>query len=195
MNNDVLLLLAANGDERARTERFVREVMCVDGLTWPEASRRVHDMAEDVSKDHYTQAVSAAMGVAALVLGAGSVPMVFHRDTALWFGTQHVTADVPEPKDLETWLEVGMWTWGWMEPPIGTVSFVFICIQFARGRGIKNPLEHYFRVRKERQLTERYSQYSPLILLQWAESLTPGQDYTDTAGPTFPARTSSWFAP
>ena len=30
-----------------------------------------------------------------------------------------MTTDIPEPRDLETWLEVGSWTWGWMEPPLG----------------------------------------------------------------------------
>ncbi len=37
---------------------------------------------------------------------------VFDLNTALWFNEYFVTADVAEPADLETWLEVGSWTWG-----------------------------------------------------------------------------------
>ena len=37
MPHDVLLALAANGDESAREERMVREIMAVDGLNWDEA--------------------------------------------------------------------------------------------------------------------------------------------------------------
>lgn len=40
----------------------------------------------------------------------------------LWFNEHFVTADVPEPKDLETWLEVGSFAWQWMEPLIGKYS-------------------------------------------------------------------------
>ena len=45
MPNDILLILAANGDHAARTERLVREVMVVDRIEWPEASARVDQMA------------------------------------------------------------------------------------------------------------------------------------------------------
>lgn len=29
-------------------------------------------------------------------------------------------------------LEVGSWSWNWMEPPLGTISFFLLCMQFAR---------------------------------------------------------------
>lgn len=38
------------------------------------------------------------------------------------FNEHYVTTDVADDKDLETWLEVGSWTWGWNEPVLGTVS-------------------------------------------------------------------------
>ena len=37
-----------------------------------------------------------------------------------------------QEKDLETWLEVGAWTWNWMEPPLGTITFVLLCMQLSR---------------------------------------------------------------
>jgi hypothetical protein len=36
----------------------------------------------------------------------GSIPMIFHLDTVMWFNELYVTSDVPEAKDLETPLEV-----------------------------------------------------------------------------------------
>ena len=36
----------------------------------------------------------------------------------------YVTSDVPDAKDLETFLEVGGWAWNWMEPPLGNKKFI-----------------------------------------------------------------------
>lgn len=184
MSNDVLLLLSAHGDVHARRERFVREVMHVDQLSWPEARLKVDGHEDEISKSHVTSKFEGVVGACAVLLGVGSVPMVFHEWTAINFNELFVTTDVPPPEDLETPLEVGMWTWGWMEPPIGTISFLFICLQFARGRGLYNPFEEWHRATNERKLLERFNRYSPLIVLQWAEAVTPGQDYTARAGPT-----------
>ena len=71
------------------------------------------------------------------------------------------------------------------EPPIGTVSFFFICLQFARARGVGTSFEVLLRRRKERMLLERYPKYSRMVLLQWAEGLTPGQHYPDERDPRF----------
>ena len=30
--------------------------------------------------------------------------------------------------------QVGSWTWGWMEPPLGQISFFILCMQFTRDR-------------------------------------------------------------
>ena len=184
MSNDVLLLLSAHGDVHARRERFVREVMHVDQLSWPEARLKVDGHEDEISKSHVTSKFEGVVGACAVLLGVGSVPMVFHEWTAINFNELFVTTDVPPLEDLETPLEVGMWTWGWMEPPIGTISFLFICLQFARGRGLYNPFEEWHRATNERKLLERFNRYSPLIVLQWAEAVTPGQDYTARAGPT-----------
>merc|ERR1712216_524395 len=72
--------------------------------------------------------------VSAGVSAVLSIPMVFSKPTALWFNHHYVTTDVPEPRDLETVLEAGSWTWNWMEPPLGTFSFVLLCLQFCRAQ-------------------------------------------------------------
>ena len=57
---------------------------------------------------------------------------MFDLGTALWFNEQFVTTEVASPEDLETILEVGSWTWGWMEPPMGQLSFFLLCLQWSR---------------------------------------------------------------
>ena len=71
MPNDVLLLLAASGDDDAARERFLREVMHVDGLAWPEADRRVDELADEVSKSHVTQFGRYAIGGGAVAFDRG----------------------------------------------------------------------------------------------------------------------------
>ena len=61
--------------------------------------------------------------------------MVFDEKLALWFNEAYVTMEIPPQSDLDTWLEVGSWTWGWMEPPLGTISFVLLALQVRRNRG------------------------------------------------------------
>ena len=178
MDNSVLLLMAAHGDSGARRERFIREIMHVDQLEWPSASARADEMAAAEVKGQFASKLSHGVGVASVLIGVGSLPMVFHLETALWFNESYVTTDVPEARDLETWLEVGQWTWNWMEPPIGTLSFVFLAFQFARGRGIINPAEAYYMRRRQKRLLGLYPNYAPLVLMQWAESLSPGQNYS-----------------
>lgn len=178
MEEAPLLIMASYGDTGARRERFVREIMYIDALDWRAAASHADRLAESEVQGHIAQTLTTAVGVSSIVFGLGSLPMVFHLETALWFNDRYVTTDVPEAKDLETWLEVGQWTWSWMEPPIGTLSFVFLAFQFARGRGIVFPLEEFYMRRRAQSLLQRYPRYSPLILLQWAESLSPGQDYS-----------------
>jgi len=57
---------------------------------------------------------------------------VFSETIAKSFNDYFVTTDVPPSSELDTLLEVGSWTWNWMEPPLGTFSFVLLCMQLAR---------------------------------------------------------------
>ena len=75
------------------------------------------------------------IGLSSAVVGGGlAFPMVFSYDLAKWFNHYYVTTDVPEESDLETMLEVGSWTWNWMEPPLGTISFILLTAQFGRSQ-------------------------------------------------------------
>jgi hypothetical protein len=44
--------------------------------------------------------------VGGMAAAVATVPLCFDLNTALWFNECYVTTDVPEGKDLETWLEV-----------------------------------------------------------------------------------------
>ena len=96
------------------------------------------------------------------MIGFATFPLCFDLPLALWFNDRFVTTDVAEPKDLETWLEVGSWTWNWMEPPLGQLSFFLLCLQFSRAQMEKigfKPYTQYLKNRRAKKLSERFSNY------------------------------------
>mmetsp|Transcript_8966 Transcript_8966/g.16118 ORF Transcript_8966/g.16118 Transcript_8966/m.16118 type:complete len:113 (-) Transcript_8966:129-467(-) len=99
--------------------------------------------------------------------------MVFDVDTAMWFNRKFVTMDIPEPSELDTWLEVGAWTWNWMEPVLGTASFVLLCLQFSRAQiqnlGLK-PFTKYLKEMRARNLAKAFPQYNEHFLIEFGET-------------------------
>ncbi len=93
---------------------------------WPQKSKQL----DDVLLPHKVGLVSA--GVASVV----ALPSVFSQDVTVWFNDAFVTMDLPDAKDMETWLEIGAWSWNWMEPPLGTFPFCLLCLQLARNQMI-----------------------------------------------------------
>merc|ERR1712137_1509333 len=91
---------------------------------------------------------------------------------ALWFNEVMVTTDVPEDKDLETVCEVGSWTWNWMEPPLGQISFFLLCLQFARSQMLNLGAAPYTEMilnSRARRLSEKFPQYNHRIVRQYVE--------------------------
>lgn len=160
MSNDTIVVLARMGDQEAREERLIREIMLCDDVSWEEAQPRFNEMMTANRKGMWLATFPYKVGLVTSVTGAVlSIPMVFDYNTILWFNEHYVTTgrllrpsspdrstinfshffslslhipDIPEPADLETWLECGAWAWNWMEPPLGTISFVLLALQFAR---------------------------------------------------------------
>jgi hypothetical protein len=67
-------------------------------------------------------------------------------------------------QELETYFEVGMWSWGWMEPPLGQLSFFLLCIQFSREQLDKLQYKTYAQMLKDKRangLCEMYPKYHP----------------------------------
>lgn len=79
---------------------------------------------------------------------------------------------MPEPKDLETALEVGGFAWNWMEPPLGTISFALLCMQYARAQlqnlGAK-PYTKWMLDRRARRICAEFPQYNRFVLHSFSE--------------------------
>ena len=84
--------------------------MAQDNISHAEATNFVHETIEKAALGGNIRLFGllpyrmGLLSVGALALSTS--PLVFHHDTVLWFNEAFVTADVPEPKDLETVLEV-----------------------------------------------------------------------------------------
>ena len=132
-SNHVLLMLSAHGDDQAIRERMVRDVVTVDNVDHAGAQQGVSDIEQAAKSGLSISRLPYRVGIAgALIAGFGSIPMCFDLHTVLWFNEQYVTMDVEDAKNLETWLEVGSWSWNWMEPPLGQASFFLLCLQYSR---------------------------------------------------------------
>jgi len=174
MSNEALCAYAAQGEHGAHRERLLREIMSVDGVSWNDAHTKLEEMEGVNKKMMFLATVPYKTGVGIAVGGAIlSLPMVFDLNTALWFNEYFVTADVAEPEDLETWLEVGSWTWSWMEPPLGQISFFLLCLQFARNQMLNlgaKPYTGRLQTYRAKRLAQAYPMYSELIVTDFAVS-------------------------
>lgn len=135
-SNDVIFMMSIQGEYGARKERLIREVMRVDGISWAQARAKVVKWNKESGGSSTLLSLPYHAGMTAGIIGAASsLPMVFHRPTALWFNERFVNEDLPEGgmEALDNIWKVGNWTWGWMEPYLGTASFVLLGLQFARG--------------------------------------------------------------
>jgi hypothetical protein len=133
MDNVSLLVVAEMGNHSARIELLKRHIMSVDKVDYETANKTFQKIVAKSREGVFVQVLPYTIGIAvSLVSAVGSLPMVFDKTTALWFNHHFVTSEVPVASDLDTWLEVGSWTWNWNEPVIGTASFVLLCLQFSR---------------------------------------------------------------
>eukprot|EP00992_Anisonema_acinus_P012059 TRINITY_DN7870_c0_g1_i1.p1 TRINITY_DN7870_c0_g1~~TRINITY_DN7870_c0_g1_i1.p1 ORF type:complete len:227 (+),score=42.65 TRINITY_DN7870_c0_g1_i1:45-725(+) len=176
MSNDVLLIYVARGDHGACRERLIREIMAVDEVDWDGAQETIESIHRDNAQYNWMAALPYKIDIAtALSGGVVSIPLVFHLGTAEWFNERYVTTDVPEPADIETMLEVGAWTWNWMEPVLGQISFLLLTLQFARSQlqnlGAK-PYTAWLHSRRAERLIKLYPRYHPRIVSDFAKSET-----------------------
>lgn len=170
--NVVILSLAVSGDQEAREERLIREIMSVDDVDWNSANRTLTRMKNDNRKNVQIFTLPYKIGIAFSVTAAfASIPLVFDLNTAIWFNERFVTMEVPGHEDLETTLETGSWTWQWMEPPLGQMSFFLLCCQFARSQLQNHGLKPYYfqwRDYQAQRLCNLYPQYCERIVKDFA---------------------------
>mmetsp|Transcript_42712 Transcript_42712/g.49937 ORF Transcript_42712/g.49937 Transcript_42712/m.49937 type:complete len:322 (+) Transcript_42712:54-1019(+) len=174
MDNSSLVTLSKLNDYCATSEVLKRHVMSIDRVSYAEANDIFRNVREFDCKNKSFHALPYRLGIFVSVgAGLGSFPMCFDIDIVHWFNTAYVTADVPEQKDLETWLEVGSWSWNWMEPPLGQVSFLLLCLTYARSQlqnlG-KKPFTAYLRNKRAESLAEEFPMYDRDMLMQFSLS-------------------------
>lgn len=174
VSNETLYILAEGGNHEACRERLVRNVMNVDNLDWMAANLKVKEIGKENHKMDGLATLPYKVGITTMAAaGVGSVPMVFHCGTAKWFNANFVTTDVPEPADLETILEVGSWTWNWMEPPLGVASFVLLAAQFVRSQMLNmdmSPYTNWMQKHRADRLEKLYPQYNSDIVREFAST-------------------------
>mmetsp|Transcript_33389 Transcript_33389/g.61253 ORF Transcript_33389/g.61253 Transcript_33389/m.61253 type:complete len:377 (-) Transcript_33389:131-1261(-) len=162
-SNDLLIVLADGGNHAACAERLAREVMRIDRCDYSQAQKVVEKIAKKTQNLMTTATLPFAMGMGmAITAGVASVPLVFNRTTVEWFNRNFVQSDVPEPKDMETMWEVAGWSWGWMEPLLGTASFVILCMQLVQQMMSDIDMLAYHqrvKVRVANVVAKNYSQY------------------------------------
>lgn len=172
MSNENLVMMAETGNNEACFERLVRDVMRVDNLEYMDASKVAHGIKMENRKYVLRYASMNWLGIAGSSFClVACVPMVFSKNVALWFNERFVTTEVPPPEDLETCWEVGAWTWNWMEPALGTGSFMLLCLQLFRAQLINMNYEPWtakVRTWRAEHLVEVYPQYSEDIVWDFA---------------------------
>ena len=152
----------------------IHSIMAIDEVPYEEACVQFEKLAKKNREGMWLDALPYQIGIGVATTAAFvSLPMVFDLHTTLWFNKDFVTTDVPEPADLETMLEVGSWSWNWMEPPLGTFSFALLCLQFSRAQlqnlGVK-PYTSWLRERRSRMVSEAFPQYDPGLIHIFSET-------------------------
>eukprot|EP00587_Corethron_hystrix_P012226 CAMPEP_0113308254 /NCGR_PEP_ID=MMETSP0010_2-20120614/6762_1 /TAXON_ID=216773 ORGANISM="Corethron hystrix, Strain 308" /NCGR_SAMPLE_ID=MMETSP0010_2 /ASSEMBLY_ACC=CAM_ASM_000155 /LENGTH=182 /DNA_ID=CAMNT_0000163251 /DNA_START=143 /DNA_END=688 /DNA_ORIENTATION=- /assembly_acc=CAM_ASM_000155 len=112
LDYDVLLSLSAQNDIKAAKELLIRNIMVTDKIEYDDAVQIFSKI--DDTNDKFRKTVAypyfITIGIATFC-GLISIPMVFNESTCLWFNERYVTMDIPPPSDLDTFLEVGAWSW------------------------------------------------------------------------------------
>ena len=172
MSNDIIQVMAIDGDSDAKEERLIRNIMAVDDVEWVEAKKTFDKIRADNRAGSGMYKLPYYVGITTAVTGAlASIPLCFDLNTVLYFNEHFVTTEVPGDEDLETFLEVGSWAWNWMEPPLGQASFFLLCMQFARNQLINihaKPYTEFVKNSRANKLCYAYPQYSRPIMYDFA---------------------------
>ena len=168
---DVLLVLAAQQNHEACAEVLTRHIMSHDNIHYADAEKKVDEIryAHIISMEPYAY-MHLGVGGLAVVAGLASFPLVFDYTTVMLFNERFVTDDVPPAESLETVLEVGSWSWSWMEPIMGQLSFFILCMQFAYTEFNhigKNHFHHNSMVKIAEKISDKYPQYNKTLLMNF----------------------------
>lgn len=178
MDNDALFALSLQGDRFAHKERLLREIMQIDCCSWEEAHQRLSEMDVNNERYYWLQSMPYRLGLGGAIAAAvASGFMVFYKPVAEAYGIQVAGEELPEEfTSIEsmTTNQVGTWTWTWMEPMIGTASFVLLCFQFARAQAWRlnmSPFTELMIRGRANRLAAQYPQYDTAIVRDWSKHM------------------------
>ncbi|KAJ1460831.1 hypothetical protein M885DRAFT_558983 [Pelagophyceae sp. CCMP2097] len=180
-SNETLAVMASQGVHGAFKERLLREIMRVDECSYIEAYGVLSQMNKQLEQYVWLFKMPYQLGIAsAWVVGIVLVPMgVFHLDTAIWFNTAFVHSEQPPLDDLDTAWKVGTWTWSWMEPLIGTASFILLAMQLMRANMLMidlKPFHAHVLTWRANRLYTSFPHYEREIIRDYAKSDPWGRD-------------------
>ena len=132
MDNTALTTLGAMGNHKALQEMIVRHVMATDNVSYEEATEVYNQIEKKNHEYEHIMALPFQASILICAFGFISIPLVFDLSSVEYFNEHYVTAEHPPPKELETALEVGSWAWNWMEPVLGTSTFLLLSLQYMR---------------------------------------------------------------
>jgi hypothetical protein len=84
-----------------------------------------------------------------------------------------VTTDHPPPSDLDTPLEVSIWSWQWMEPSMGTLTYIILCMQLVRSHLHElgwMPITDRIKYHRAKELCKAFPQYDADLLIEYSRS-------------------------
>lgn len=194
-----LFMLGHTGDVDAVREMLRREIIRVDCQNLPvpeqleQSTAKLVEMNTTAVNDPWRKGSLWELRVlvtCAYAAGIGSLPLVFYQPLVRSFNRHCVTMDVPPPSDLNTVLETGAWAWNWMEPPLGTLSFTLLCVQWATAqrhklRDIDGPsaITDDWEVKVKRQISKRlvegFPQYNSSIVGLYARAIATENDHSN----------------
>jgi len=176
LSNEQVFELAVHGKHGATRERLVREIMRVDKCTWVEARAKVAEMNK--RNDQYIAIAQMPYFtglIGAGIIGIASVPLVFHKSTVIWFAENIVKTnpeDIPVDEMTSIWA-VGEYSWGTLEPILGTLSFILLIAQFMRANMQHLDYEPYqgrVNEMRARRLCRLYPQYDKSVVSEFART-------------------------
>jgi hypothetical protein len=157
--------------------------MLVDKISRDDAVEIVRGMARKNAEGLQLSLLPYHLGIGTAFAAAFiSIPAVFSLRFAKAFNEVAVTTDVPHASDLDTILEVGTWTWNWMEPPLGTISFFLLCLQYAREQKVNigyKPWTEYYKSTQGDKLAAAYPQYHQPIVRAYGKATCFEDDSDD----------------
>jgi hypothetical protein len=173
--------MASLGVHGASKERMLREIMRVDGCSYVEAYAVLAKMnlhlegGTSLHKLPYQAIIAGAWALGVVLIPLG----VFQKDLAIWFAIEHVGVELPPMEEIDTVWKVGTWTWQWMEPIIGTWSFVLLALQLIRANGLQidaKPFNERILTARADDLYKQFPDYEREIVRDYSKSDPFGRD-------------------